>query len=127
MPERARWARLAAMSKSPEIGVEIDAAMRAIEESNESLKDALPKVFGRESLDRGIITGLIQLFSNMALEGEREQDAAHCGKADASPGASAMLRAWSLMTSDACCGRTPLTCSFCCSIVCGSNIRPTSR
>lgn len=71
VPERARWSRLSAISKSPEIGVEIDAAMRAIEESNESLKDALPKVFGRESLDRGIITGLIQLFSNMPMEGSR--------------------------------------------------------
>ena len=69
VPEPARWSRLAAISKSPEIGVEIDNAMRAIEEANSSLKDALPKVFGRESLDRGIISGLIALFSNMPMEG----------------------------------------------------------
>ncbi|WP_233712971.1 type I restriction-modification system subunit M N-terminal domain-containing protein [Amaricoccus solimangrovi] len=55
VPEAARWSRLTAIAKSPEIGVEIDNAMRAIEEANPTLKDALPKVFGRESLDRGII------------------------------------------------------------------------
>jgi type I restriction enzyme M protein len=71
VPEQARWSRLAAISKSPEIGVGIDNAMRAIEEANPSLKDALPKVFGRESLDRGIVSGLITLFSNMPMEGSR--------------------------------------------------------
>lgn len=45
--------------------------MRAIEEANPTLKDALPKVFGRESLDRAIISGLIALFSNMPMEGTR--------------------------------------------------------
>jgi type I restriction enzyme M protein len=69
VPEDARWSRLQAISKSPEIGVEIDKAMRAVEETNPTLKDALPKVFGRESLDRGIISGLIALFSNMPMEG----------------------------------------------------------
>jgi type I restriction enzyme M protein len=71
VPEQARWSRIQAISKSPEIGVEIDNAMRAIEEANPSLKDALPKVFGRESLDRGIVSGLITLFSNMPMEGNR--------------------------------------------------------
>jgi type I restriction enzyme M protein len=71
VPEQARWSRLAGISKSPEIGVEIDNAMRAVEEANPSLKDALPKVFGRESLDRGIVSGLITLFTNMPMEGSR--------------------------------------------------------
>lgn len=71
VPEPARWSRLSAISKSPEIGVEIDAAMRAIEEANPTLKDALPKVYGRESLDRGIVSGLIDLFTNMPFEGSR--------------------------------------------------------
>ena len=71
VPEPARWSRLQAISKSPEIGVEIDNAMRAIEETNPTLQDALPKVFGRESLDRGIISGLIALFSNMKMQGSR--------------------------------------------------------
>lgn len=71
VPESARWSRLAGMSKAPEIGVEVDSAMRAIEEANPTLKDALPKVFGRESLDRGIVSGLIDLFTNMPLEGSK--------------------------------------------------------
>jgi type I restriction enzyme M protein len=40
VPEPARWSRLSAISKPPEIGVEIDNAMRAIEEANPTLKDA---------------------------------------------------------------------------------------
>jgi type I restriction enzyme M protein len=71
VPEPARWSRLSAISKDPSIGVEVDNAMRAIEEANPTLKDALPKVFGRESLDRGIISGLIALFSNMPMQGTR--------------------------------------------------------
>jgi type I restriction enzyme M protein len=71
VPEPARWSRLSAISKAPEIGVEVDSAMRAIEEMNPTLKDALPKVFGRESLDRGIVSGLIDLFTNMPFEGSK--------------------------------------------------------
>ncbi|MBJ3775297.1 type I restriction-modification system subunit M N-terminal domain-containing protein [Acuticoccus sp. 2012] len=71
VPEPARWSHLAAIAKSPEIGVEIDNAMRAIETANPSLKDALPTVSGRESLDRGIVSGLIDLFTNMPIEGKR--------------------------------------------------------
>lgn len=71
VPEAARWSRLAAIAKQTDIGVEIDNAMRTIEDDNPSLKDALPKVYGRESLDRTIITGLIELFSNFKLDGSR--------------------------------------------------------
>jgi type I restriction enzyme M protein len=71
VPEQARWSRIQATPKSPEIGLEIDNAMRTIEEANPSLKDALPKVFGREILGRGIVSGLITLFSNVPMEGGR--------------------------------------------------------
>lgn len=43
--------------------------MRAIEAENEQLKGALPKVFGREALDPAIVTGLIDLFSNIEFDG----------------------------------------------------------
>jgi len=49
----------------------IDDAMRAIEAENDTLKGALPKVFGRESLDRSIVSGLMDLFSNIELTGTR--------------------------------------------------------
>ena len=71
VPEAARWSRIAGSAKQTDIGQQIDAAMRAIEEDNPSLKDALPKVYGREALDRSIITGLIELFGNLKLDGTR--------------------------------------------------------
>jgi len=71
VPEAARWARIAANAKQADIGQQIDAAMRAIEEDNTTLKDALPRVYGREALDRSIVTGLIELFGNLRLTGAR--------------------------------------------------------
>ena len=49
----------------------IDDAMRAIEADNESLKGALPKVFGKETLDPAMLTGLIDLFTNLKLTGDQ--------------------------------------------------------
>ncbi|MGX9853905.1 N-6 DNA methylase [Limimaricola variabilis] len=69
VPEVARWRRLSANSKDPKIGVMVDEAMREIERKNESLKGALPKVFGREALDPAVVTGLIDLFSNIEFDG----------------------------------------------------------
>lgn len=71
VPESARWSRIAAIAKQADIGVEIDAAMRAVEEDNPTLKDALPKVYGREALDRSIVTGLIELFTNLRFDGSK--------------------------------------------------------
>jgi type I restriction enzyme M protein len=71
VPEKARWSMLSKNAKDPRIGIMIDDAMRAIEADNESLKGALPKVFGKESIDRGMLTGLIDLFTNIKLEGGR--------------------------------------------------------
>jgi len=53
VPEEARWSTLSKKSKDPAIGVMIDDAMRAIEASNDSLKGALPKVFGKETRPSG--------------------------------------------------------------------------
>ncbi len=69
VPEAARWKTLAANAKDPGIGVKVDNAMRAIEADNGQLKGALPKVFGREALDPAIVTGLIDLFSNIEFDG----------------------------------------------------------
>lgn len=71
LPEKARWSRLAASAKANDIGIQVDDAMRAIEEQNPSLQDALPKVYGRANLDRAIVTGLIELFTNLELHGSR--------------------------------------------------------
>ena len=72
VPEKARWSYITANARSPEIGVMIDNAMREIEAENASLKGALPKVFGKESIDKAMLTGLISLFTNdIKLEGTR--------------------------------------------------------
>lgn len=69
VPEGARWDRLAAAAKAHDIGVQVDDAMREIERSNPTLQDALPKVYGRANLDRAIVTGLIEMFTNLELHG----------------------------------------------------------
>ncbi|WP_170409915.1 type I restriction-modification system subunit M [Ruegeria arenilitoris] len=69
VPEKARWSYLSKNSKNPEIGIMLDQAMRDIESENESLKGALPKVFGRDTLDKLILSGLIDLFTNLKLDG----------------------------------------------------------
>src|SRR5215471_10356686 len=43
VPPQARWEKLQAAAKSPEIGKTLDAAMDAIEKENPSLKGVLPK------------------------------------------------------------------------------------
>lgn len=43
VPEAARWSTIAAAAHTPEIGIVIDNAMRAIEEDNKKLKNVLPK------------------------------------------------------------------------------------
>uniref|UniRef100_UPI0010AB2829 N-6 DNA methylase n=1 Tax=Paracoccus aeridis TaxID=1966466 RepID=UPI0010AB2829 len=66
----ARWDHLAANAKAHDIGVQVDNAMREIERTNETLKDALPKVYGRAELSREIVSGLIELFTNdLSLDG----------------------------------------------------------
>lgn len=69
VPEGGRWDRLAANAKANDIGVQVDDAMREIERANPPLQDALPKVFGRANLDRAIVTGLIEMFTNLELHG----------------------------------------------------------
>lgn len=71
VPEKARWDRLAANAKANDIGVQVDDAMREIEKANTTLQDALPKVFGRANLDRAIVTGLIEMFTNLELHGTK--------------------------------------------------------
>jgi type I restriction enzyme M protein len=69
VPSVARWTHLSANAKSPQLGIMIDDAMRAIESENLSLKGALPKVYGKESVDRGMLSGLVDLFTNLKLDG----------------------------------------------------------
>ena len=73
VPAPARWAALQASAKSPDIGIMIDDAMRAIEtaEGNDKLKGVLSKDFGRESLNKTMLGELIDLISTIGL-GDKE-------------------------------------------------------
>lgn len=64
VPLTARWSYLVANAKDKEIGLKIDNAMRAIETENPSLKGALPKIFGKESIDKSMLASLLELFTN---------------------------------------------------------------
>ena len=64
VPEEARWKTIAAAAHTPEIGKVLDNAMRAIEEDNKSLKNVLPKVYGKPELDKKVLGEVVDLFTN---------------------------------------------------------------
>lgn len=76
VPKEARWSVLKANAKQPTIGKLIDDAMLAIERDNPSLTGMLPGNYGRSSLDKEKLGGLIDLISgiNFVDEEARKQD-----------------------------------------------------
>lgn len=75
VPAEARWDVIAKDAHTPEIGVVIDKAMRAIERENDSLKDVLPKNFARSELDKRRLGDVVDLFTNVRLaDGEDNVD-----------------------------------------------------
>ncbi|MBQ7625985.1 MAG: type I restriction-modification system subunit M N-terminal domain-containing protein, partial [Rhodocyclaceae bacterium] len=62
VPPQARWSRLQASAKQPDIGARIDDAMRAIEHDNESLKGVLPQEYARPALNKVMLGELIDLI-----------------------------------------------------------------
>lgn len=68
VPEQARWKNLQAKAKLPTIGIELDNAMEAIEKENPELRNVLPKVFGKQNLDKTSLGELIDLISNTELK-----------------------------------------------------------
>lgn len=69
VPAEARWEKLQAAAKQPEIGALIDAAMDAIEHENPGLKSVLPKDYARPVLDKRRLGELIDLISGIGLGG----------------------------------------------------------
>lgn len=74
VPQTARWGYLRDNATKPEIGKMIDQAMIEIEKENPRLKGVLPKDYARPSLDKTMLGGLINLFSDLDLYHENEQD-----------------------------------------------------
>ena len=64
VPEKARWGTIAAAAHTPEIGIVIDNAMKAIESENKSLKNVLPKNYASEDLDKRVLGNVVDLFTN---------------------------------------------------------------
>ena len=67
VPSGARWSDIASKSHTPEIGVVIDNAMRAIEKEINDLKTFYLKIFARPELDKGRLGNVVDLFSNIKM------------------------------------------------------------
>jgi type I restriction enzyme M protein len=76
VPPEARWDYLQKNAKQPTIGTIVDDAMDAIERDNSSLKGVLPKIYGREGLDKQRLGELIDLIGTIGLgdEASRSKD-----------------------------------------------------
>src|SRR5579875_1101797 len=67
VPATARWSYLQDRSKQAKIGILIDEAMEAIESDNPSLKNVLPKIYARASVDPQRLGELVDLIGNISL------------------------------------------------------------
>ena len=75
VPEEARWSVIAAAAHTPEIGIVIDKAMRAIEDDNAKLKNVLPKNYANPDLDKKVLGDVVDIFTNMNMDdNEGSQD-----------------------------------------------------
>lgn len=75
VPEEARWSTIASAAHTPEIGVVIDKAMRAIEDDNKKLKNVLPKNYANPDLDKKVLGDVVDIFTNMDMDdSEGSQD-----------------------------------------------------
>ena len=72
VPEKARWINIQAKATMPTIGQELDDAMEEVEKENSELRNVLPKVYGKENLDKIALGGLINLISDINLINENK-------------------------------------------------------
>ena len=76
VPPDARWGTIKASARQPNLGNIVDNAMDAIERENPTLRDVLPKGYGRPTLDARQLGRLVDVVSDVGL-GEshhRQQD-----------------------------------------------------
>ena len=67
VPKDARWQKVEASAKKPEIGKVIDDAMAAIEQQNPTLRGVLSKNYARPHLDKHRLGELIDLIATIGL------------------------------------------------------------
>ena len=73
VPEEARWSTIASAAHTPEIGMVIDNAMRAIEEENKVLKNVLPKNYANPDLNKQVLGDVVDIFTNEVHMGDTEE------------------------------------------------------
>lgn len=73
VPQDARWEKLRAQAKQPDIGSIIDNAMTSIENENSSLRGKLDKRFGRAQLNQGVLGELIDLISTIGFSSKYDE------------------------------------------------------
>jgi type I restriction enzyme M protein len=72
VPQNARWEKIRAQAKQPDIGSIIDKSMIEIENENKSLQGKLDKRFGRTQLEAGKLGELIDLISKIGFTDEQK-------------------------------------------------------
>ena len=72
VPENARWEKLRAQAKQPDIGSIVDKAMIEIENENKFLQGKLDKRFGRTQLEEGVLGQLIDKISEVGFTNEHQ-------------------------------------------------------
>ncbi len=66
LPDEARFERLVKLPEGENIGREINAAMTAIEEHNETLQDVLPKTYVR--FENATLRELVRIFNRISMD-----------------------------------------------------------
>jgi type I restriction enzyme M protein len=75
LPETSRWSHIQQHAKQGDIAIKIDSALTAVENSNASLKGALPdNYFSRLGLDGSKLSALIDAINNIDTVGDKEED-----------------------------------------------------
>jgi type I restriction enzyme M protein len=67
VPPSARWSKIAAQAKAPQIGEIVDKAMIAIEHDNPRLRGVLPKEYAKPSLGSTRLGQLVDLVNGIGL------------------------------------------------------------
>ena len=72
VPQKARWDKIRAQAKQPDIGSIIDKTMIEIENENKFLQGKLDKRFGRTQLETGKLGELIDLISKIGFKEQQK-------------------------------------------------------
>ncbi|WEB81030.1 type I restriction-modification system subunit M [Vagococcus lutrae] len=73
VPEVARWKNVADKAHTPEIGMVLDDAMRAIEKENKKLKNVLPINYASPDLDKRVLGEVVDVFTNINMHDANEE------------------------------------------------------